>query len=50
MEMDKNKEVFDLEKRKLKKDLKDTKEIVIEQKSIIKRLKDERAQHNIQIE
>ena len=50
MEMDKNKEVFDLEKRKLKKDLKDTKEIVVEQKSIIKRLKDERAQHNIQIE
>jgi hypothetical protein len=43
-------EVFNVDRRKFEKDLKDTKEVVHEQKTIIKNLKAERAQLNIQLE
>jgi len=49
-DINKNLEVFNVDRRKFEKDLKDTKEVVHEQKTTIKNLKAERAQLNIQLE
>jgi hypothetical protein len=46
----KNMEVFNIERRKLEKDLKDQTEVVQEQKKMIKKLKEERSDLNIQLE
>ena len=46
----KNMEIFNVERRKLEKDLKDTKELVSEQKNTIKKLKEEKANLSIQLE
>lgn len=49
-DFNKNQEVFNLERRKLEKDLNDTKLIVSEQKNQIKKLKEERADLNVKLE